>query len=215
MTPASDDLSAEVMKTIRVLKYSFFNAYQFQQERLGELVQLLQEADSRGVIVEDAVELADTSYWLQWITANLTYLDLLLRFANNPGPKNLRALIQIHGPCRQRAKAQVEILDEQLKRRIARFKDIPPDEAFALVRDNRARVLAAYLHVRSGYGGTDLAKIFKIPTGTAYEWLRWFERLPDGLREGVLTFIDREGFMMVANMPPTVRNMDAEGGDAA
>jgi len=91
MMPPSDDLSAEVMKTIRVLKYSFFNAYEFQQEWLWELVQLLQEADSRGVIVEDAVELADTSYWLQWITANLTYLDLLLRFAKNPCPKNLRA----------------------------------------------------------------------------------------------------------------------------
>jgi hypothetical protein len=58
-----------------------------------------------------------------------------------------------------------------------------------------------------------LAAAFKIPTGTAYEWLRWFDRLPEGLREAALKFIDREGFMMVVNMPPTVtnRNMEESG----
>jgi hypothetical protein len=57
---------------------------------------------------------------------------------------------------------------------------MPPDETFELIRDNRGRVLAAYVHVRSGHGGTELAAMFKIPTGTAYEWLRWFDRLPEG-----------------------------------
>ena len=75
---------------------------------------------------------------------------------------------------------------------------------------DEARVLAAHLHVRSGYGGTDLATMFKIPAGTAYEWLRWFDRLPEGLREAALTFIDREGFMMVVNMPPTVTSGHAQ-----
>lgn len=215
--PNIEDLSAEVTKTIQFLKYSFFNCYRFQEERLEELVNLLREAESRGIVVTEAVDLADTSFWLQWIANQLTYLDVLLRFATDPGPKNLRALIQLHGPDRKRAKAQVEILEEQLKQRLARFKDMPPDEAFELIRDNRARVLAAYLHVRSGYGGTELAAMFKIPTGTAYEWLRWFDRLPEGLREAALKFIDREGFMMVVNMPPTVtnRNMEDSGRQSA
>ncbi len=208
----NEDLSTEVTKAIQFLKYSFFNCYRFQEERLEELVNLLREAESRGIVVTEAVGLADTSFWLQWIANQLTYLDLLLRFATDPGPKNLRALIQMHGPDRKRAKAQVEILEEQLKQRIARFKDIPPDEAFALIRDNRGRVLAAYLHVRAGYGGTDLAAMFKVPTGTAYEWLRWFDRLPEGLREAALKFIDREGFMMVVNMPPMVTNGHAQKG---
>ena len=213
MKPTDENLTAEVIKAIRVLKFSFYNCYRFQEERLEELVNLLREAESRGIVVTEAVDLADTSFWLQVIANNLTYLDLLLRFATDPGPKNLRALIQMHGPDRKRAKAQVEILEEQLKQRVARFKDMPPDEAFALIRDNRARVLAAHLHVRSGYGGTELAAIFKIPSGTAYEWLRWFDRLPEGLREAALKFIDREGFMMVVNMPPTVTNRHApEGG---
>ena len=200
----------EVVKTIQVLKYSFYDCYRFQEARLVELVNLLREAESRGIAVTEAIGFADTSFWLQWIANHLTYLDLLLRFATDPGPKNLRALIQMHGPDRKRAKAQVEILGEQLKQRLARFKDMPPDEAFALIRDNRARVLAAHLHVRSGYGGTDLATMFKIPAGTAYEWLRWFDRLPEGLREAALTFIDREGFMMVVNMPPTVTSGHAQ-----
>lgn len=212
MNPTTETVSAEVIKAIQLLKYSFYNCYRFQEERLEELVALLCEAESRGIAVTEAVGLADTSFWLQWIANHLTYLDLLLRFANDPGPKNLRALIQMHGPDRKRAKAQVEILKEQLNQRVARFTNMPPDEAFALIQNNRDRVLAAYLHVRSGYGGTDLATIFKIPTGTAYEWLRWFDRLPEGLREAALKFIDREGFMMVVNMPPTVTNRHAQEG---
>ena len=212
MKPTHENLTAEVIKALRVLKYSFYSCYRFQEERLEELVNLLREAESRGIVVTEAVDLVDTSFWLQVIANNLTYLDLLLRFATDPGPKNLRALIQMHGPDRKRAKAQVEILEEQLKQRLARFKDMPPDEAFELIRDNRARVLAAHLHVRSGYGGTELAAMFKIPTGTAYEWLRWFDRLPEGLREAALRFIDREGFMMVVNMPPMVTNRHAPPG---
>lgn len=208
-----EDLSAEVTNTIQFLKYSFFNCYRFQEERLEELVNLLREAESRGIVVTEAVGLADTSFWLQWVANQLTYLDVLLRFATDPGPKNLRALIQLHGPDRKRAKAQVEILEEQLKQRLARFKHMPPDEAFELIRDNRGRVLAAYLHVRSGYGGTELAAMFKIPTGTAYEWLRWFDRLPESLREAALRFIDREGFMVVVNMAPTVTNRHSQKGD--
>jgi hypothetical protein len=215
MTPADDKLTDEVIKAIRILKYSFFNCYKFQEERLLELVKLLQEADSRGILVNEAVSLADTAFWLQVIACNLTYVELLLRFAENPGPKDLRALIQIHGPDRKRAKAQVAILEEQLQRRLSRFAAMPPDEAFALIRDSRRRVFAAYLHIRSGYGGTDLAAMFDIPTGTAYEWLRWFDRLPEGLRESVLQFIDREGLMMVANMPPTIAKQPPANEEAA
>lgn len=215
MKPGHEQLTAEVIKAIRSLKYSFFSAYKFQEERLLELVELLQDADSRGIVVTEAVSLVDTSFWLQLVACNLTYVELLLRFAEDPGPKNLRALIQIHGPDRVRAKAQVAILDEQLQRRLARFANMPPDEAFALIRDNRRRVFAAYLHVRSGYGGTDLATMFDIPTGTAYEWLRWFDRLPAGLRESALQFIDREGFMLVANTPPTVAKREQTDGEAA
>lgn len=215
MKPTDENLTAEVTKTIQQLKYAFFQCYRYQEARLAELVDLLRAAESRGVVVTEAVALADTAYWLQWVAHNLKYVELLLSFANDPGPKDLRALIQMHGPDRKLAKAQVEILDGQLKQRLARFKDMPPDEAFALIRDNRLRVLAAYLHVRSGYGGTALATMFKIPTGTAYEWLRWFERLPEELREAALTFIDREGFMMVVNMPPTVTKREGAEGEAA
>jgi hypothetical protein len=46
--PNIEDLSAEVTKTIQFLKYSFFNCYRFQEERLEELVNLLCEGGSAG-----------------------------------------------------------------------------------------------------------------------------------------------------------------------
>lgn len=62
MTPSREHLTAEVIKAIRTLKYSFFSCYKFQEERLLGLVKLLQEAESRGILVTEAVSLAKTSF---------------------------------------------------------------------------------------------------------------------------------------------------------
>jgi hypothetical protein len=58
-----------------------------------------------------------------------------------------------------------------------------PDDALVrkAIMKNEKRVLAPYLHVRSGYGGADLARFFKVPRTPAYGWLGWFESLPEGL----------------------------------
>ena len=63
MTPSREHLTAEVIKAIRTLKYSFFSCYKFQEERLLGLVKLLQEAESRGILVTEAVSLAKTSFF--------------------------------------------------------------------------------------------------------------------------------------------------------
>jgi hypothetical protein len=35
-------------------------------------------------------------------------------------------------------------------------------------------------------------RFFKVPRSTAYGWLEWFESLPEGLREGILAFMEGE-----------------------
>jgi len=85
-------------------------------------------------------------------------------------------------------------------------------------RRGKRRVLAAYLHARSGYGGAALARSFKVPRSTAYGWLEWFESLPDGLRDGILAFMDTQAPIMAACQVPAAVPKPAappEGGSSS
>jgi hypothetical protein len=99
-------------------------------------------------------------------------------------------------------RAEAEAIQRQLEHRLATFAK--PDDALVrkAVMKNQQRVLAAYLHVRSGYRGVDLARFFKVPRTTAYGWLDWFRSLPDGLRDGIVAFMDSQ-------IPITAANQDA------
>ena len=80
---------------------------------------------------------------------------------------------------------------------------------------NEKRVLAIHLHVRSGYGGAALARFFKVPRTTAYGWLEWFKSLPEGLRDGILAFMDSQAHSMAACQMPAVMPKPAETGAAS
>ena len=98
----------------------------------------------------------------------------------------------------------MEILERQLKHRLATFAR-PDDELVRkVVCKNERRVLAVYLHVRSGYRGIDVARFFKVPQTTAYGWLDWFKMLPEGLQAGILAFMDTQAPMMAACQVPAV-----------
>jgi hypothetical protein len=73
-----------------------------------------------------------------------------------------------------------------------------------VVIKNEQRVLAVYLHVRSGYRGIDVARFFKVPKTTAYGWLDWFKMLPEGLQAGILAFMDTQAPIMAACQVPAV-----------
>ncbi|MFM8705551.1 MAG: hypothetical protein ACKOHG_17150, partial [Planctomycetia bacterium] len=47
---------------------------------------------------------------------------------------------------------------------------------------------------------------------TAYGWLDWFQSLPEGLREGILAFMDSQAHTMAACQIPGVMPKPAEKG---
>ena len=141
--------------------------------------------------------------WEGWVVLGV-YLALLALCIKDPSRKTLRPLIELYGRDRDRMKVEVEILARQLKHRLAMFAK--PDDATVrkVITKNEQRVLAVYLHVRSGYRGIDVARFFKVPKTTAYGWLDWFNTLPEGLQTGILAFMDSQAHGMVACQMPTV-----------
>ena len=120
----------------------------------------------------------------------------VLNFTKDPNRKTLRSLIELYGRDRDRMKAEAEILAQQLEYRLAHFAK--PDDATVrkVILKNEKRVLTIQLHARSGYGGATLARFFKVPRTTAYGWLEWFKSLPEGLRDGILAFMDSQAHGM-------------------
>jgi hypothetical protein len=155
-------------------------------------------------LLEKSLELIETSFWLEMIDWQSKFLSIVLSFTKDPSRKSLRPLIELYGRDRERMRVEAEILEQQLRDRVARYAK--PDDAAVrkVVMKNEQRILAVYLHVRSGYRGVDLARFFKVPRTTAYGWLDWFKMLPEGLRNGILTFMDSQAPRMAACQMPAV-----------
>ncbi len=203
-TDANIRKAAEAIAEVLQMKQEFIRCYEFLANSTHRLVELLCQAESRGYLLEDALTLVDTTYWLQHIDWQTKFLTLVLNFTKNPSSKTLRPLIELYGWDRDRMKVEVEILERQLKHRLATFAR-PDDELVRkVVCKNERRVLAVYLHVRSGYRGIDVARFFKVPKTTAYGWLDWFKMLPEGLQAGILAFMDTQAPIMAACQLPAV-----------
>jgi len=206
--PVSHDAAAErsdaVLQTVRAMSQQFMRCHQFMAEQTHQLAELLREAESRGVLLHEAFAVANVGYWLQHIEWQTKFLKVVLAFAQDPSRTTLRPLIELYGRDRERMRAEVDILARQLERRLATFAQ--PDDALIrkAIMKNEKRVLAVYLHVRSGYGGADLSRFFKVPRTTAYGWLTWFECLPEGLRAEILAFMDSQMPIVGAYQAPAV-----------
>jgi len=184
------------------MKQEFIRCHDSLANRTYRLVELLGQAESRGYLLEDSLTLVDTVYWLQMIDWQTKFLSMVLNFTKDPSRKTLRPLIELYGRDRDRMKVEVEILERQLKHRLATFAQ--PDDATVrkAITKNEQRVLAVYLHVRSGYRGIDIARFFKVPKTTTYGWLDWFKMLPEGLQTGILAFMDTQAPIMAACQVP-------------
>jgi hypothetical protein len=203
-TEANIRKAAEAIAEVLQMKQEFIRCHEFLAKSTYRLVELLGQAESRGYLLEDALTIVDTAYWLQHIDWQTKFLTLVLNFNKDPSSKTLRPLIELYGRDRDRMKVEVEILERQLKHRLAHFAK--PDDATVrkVILKNEKRVLAIHLHVRSGYRGIDVARFFKVPKTTAYGWLDWFNMLPDGLQAGILAFMDTQVPIMAACQVPAV-----------
>jgi hypothetical protein len=203
-TEANIRKAAEAIAEVLQMKQEFIRCHEFLANRTARLVELLGQAESRGYLLEDSLTLVDTTYWLQHIDWQTKFLTLVLNFNKDPSRKTLRPLIELYGRDRDRMRVEVEILERQLKHRLAHFAKPDDDTVRLVIMKNEKRVLAIHLHVRSGYGGAALAKFFKVPRSTAYGWLEWFKSLPDGLQAGILAFMDTQVPIMAACQVPAV-----------
>ena len=210
-TDANIRKAAEAIAEVLEMKQEFIRCHDSLANRTYRLVELLGQAESRGYLLEDSLTLVDTAHWLQHIDWQTKFLSMVLNFTKNPSRKTLRPLIELYGRDRDRMKVEAEILERQLKHRLATFAQ--PDDATVrkAITKNEQRVLAVYLHVRSGYRGIDVARFFKVPKTTAYGWLDWFKMLPEGLQAGILAFMDTQAPIMAACQVPAVVPK-AEGG---
>jgi len=197
------------------MKQEFIRCHDFLANKTARLVELLGQAESRGYLLEDSLTLVDTVHWLQMIDWQTKFLSMVLNFTKDPSSKSLRPLIELYGRARARMKVEAEILERQLKHRLTHFSK--PDDAMVrkVVMKNEQRVLAVYLHVRSGYRGIDLARFFKVPKTTAYGWIDWFKSLPEGLRDGILAFMDTQVPIMAASQVPAVMPRPATAPEAS
>ncbi len=192
----------EILQTIRLMSQQFMQCHQFLAKNTHALSELLREAESRGILLHEAFALCDVGYWLQHIDWQAKFLEVVLAFAQDPSRKTLRPLIELYGRDRDRMRAEAEALERQLEHRLAAFAKSDDALVQKVVEKNQKRVLAAYLHVRSGYRGVDLARFFKVPRTTAYGWLDWFRSLPDGLLAGIVEFMDSQIPIMAASQTP-------------
>ena len=201
MPPANHDA---ILLEIQRFQEQFVQCHQFMADNTYRLAELLREAESRGILLQDAFALADVAYWLENIDWQTKFLGVVLAFAQDPSRKTLRPLIELYGRERERMKVEAEILERQLSYRLEKFAK--PDDATVrgVILKNETRVLAIHLHIRSGYHGIDLARFFKVPRSTAYGWLEWFESLPEGVQAGILEFMDTQVPIMAACQVPAV-----------
>ena len=196
------DRTEKILQTVDQMAREFMKCHDFLASSTHRMAQLLREAESRGVLLQEAFALADVSYWLQHIDWQTKFLGTVLAFAQDPSRATLRPLIELYGRDRDRMKVEAEILERQLQYQLAHFAQ--PDDATVrkVVTKNERRILAVYLHVRAGYGGAALARFFKVPRTTAYGWISWFEMLPEGLQAGILAFMDTQAPIMAACQVP-------------
>jgi hypothetical protein len=208
---ANIEKAAEAIYQVTLMTQQFLRCHEFLARNTYTLVELLRDAETRGVLLDDAVTLVDAAHWLHVIDWQTKFLALVLNFTKDPTRKTLRPLIELYGRDRDRMKVEAEILERQLQYRLAKFTKPDDTEVRKVVCKNEKRILAVYLHVRSGYRGVDLARFFKVPRTTAYGWLEWFGCLPEGLREGILAFMDAQAHSMaLCQVPATVPKV--EGG---
>lgn len=207
LNPVPPTEAEKVAADFGALKTRMLMGFRYISKWCEEMLQLLKDARSRGILLEEVFQLSDTVYVLENVTYQQRYIDTMLNFCKDPNPKTLRAIIEFYGRDRKRMKIETELLASQIQRRLATCKDPGGELMRTLIANGRERSFAAFLHVRADFGGAELSQMFGVPRSTAYSWLAWFDALPEQLQAGVLRFFETEtrdlvlDFMSLHNIP--------------
>lgn len=119
LTPTTRTEAEKVAADFGVLKAQVLVGFRCISGWFEEMLQVLKDARSRGILLEEVFQLSDTVYVLENVTYQQRYEDVMLRFCKDPSHKSLRPLIELYGPDRDRMRADAEILERQLKHRLA------------------------------------------------------------------------------------------------
>jgi hypothetical protein len=120
-TEANIRKAAEAIAEVLEMKQEFIRCHDLLANKTYRLVELLGQAESRGYLLEDSLTLVDTAHWLHMIDWQTKFLSMVLNFTKDPSRKTLRPLIELYGRDRDRMKVEAEILERQLKHRLATF----------------------------------------------------------------------------------------------
>ncbi|MFM8804930.1 MAG: hypothetical protein ACKOK8_13635, partial [Planctomycetia bacterium] len=96
-TEANIRNTAEAIAEVLRMKQEFIRCHEFLANNTHRLVELLGQVESRGYLLEDALTLVDTTYWLEMIDWQSKFLTLILSFTKDPSSKTLRPLIELYG----------------------------------------------------------------------------------------------------------------------
>lgn len=113
---ANLERAAKMIYEVLLMKQHFLRCHEWLADKTFRLVELLREAESRGVLLEESLTLVDVMFWLEAIDWQSKFLSLVLNFAKEPNRKSLRPLIELYGRNRDRMKAEAEILERHARR---------------------------------------------------------------------------------------------------
>jgi hypothetical protein len=83
------DRAKEIQQTVARMSHEFMKCHDFLAKSTHRLAELLREAESRGVLLQDAFALADVGYWLQHLDWQSKFLGVVLAFAQDPSQASL------------------------------------------------------------------------------------------------------------------------------
>jgi hypothetical protein len=76
--PPNADRTEKILQTVDQMAREFMKCHDFLASSTHRLAQLLREAESRGVLLQEAFALADVSYWLRHIDWQTTLFGTIL-----------------------------------------------------------------------------------------------------------------------------------------
>jgi hypothetical protein len=91
MLDQNDDKTAALPKEMQKIKWELLSCYKFETERLESLAGLIRDADSRGILTDELLEMVDVMYWLELLDWQKKVAPNALGFRWQPKSQDVEA----------------------------------------------------------------------------------------------------------------------------